>query len=899
MPRRVITVLSAGLIALAAATGALAQTAPDVAGLTAAAERGDLGSMEMLGDRLHAGDGVGIDRAAAYDWYDRAVEEGSAYAAYRLGLILDERDGPGDQERSAEMLRLSAERYRAAEGADSRNAALVEALAIRVAVDLMRNEEALAIADRATPILRKNGDEPTLALALQNAGMAKQKLEQHEEALTLFAGARAVYEKLIRDSAQPRSIVLDIGDTYLNAGISFEGRSLFDEALYAYGFAAGLYESFEAQTPDEIAKRDFSLGAVLNNKAWVLSRMKRHQEAYDTFEMALPPLERTMGPAHSITAKVIGNLGIVAQAMGRSEEAIRLSLRALAILNRDREATLDDQRWVYEALSKAFADRGDRRRAILFGKLAVNAHQAIRGRNRGTASKATNALDAEWRRLYTRLADALVEDGRPSEAQAVLNLLKERELFEFVERDAAIVAGAPIALGARESAVAKSFEGLVARPLQLAALEQDLFAAAKARPLSAEETATLARAKAELEAIDRAAIEAVDALLAEADAAAASSGLASMNLEATDVYANMLEELGGEAVLLQIAAGEDSLSIFLTTRALTIHRRVPVTRSVLSREVFDALEAVERRRPDAVEKLGRLYERLVRPVAADLADSGAKVVMLNLDGFLRYVPFAALNDRGRFLVEDYALSWYTPAANTRFDAPRRDAASAAGFGVTRAHPGFRALPAVGAELDAIFGADPGAPLRGQAFVDDAFDLAALESAIRARPTLLHIASHFRFVPGSEDDSVLLLGTGEALSLETFRKSRNFRLRGLDLLTLSACETAQGSEGEGEEVESFGAIAQLGGAAAVMATLWPIEDQATASLMPRFYAKLIGEGLDKAQALRAAQIEAIRSARAPGADAVRGPEDDAPAIAGAVDGAHPYYWAPFILMGNWR
>ncbi len=161
------------------------------------------------------------------------------------------------------------------------------------------------------------------------------------------------------------------------------------------------------------------------------------------------------------------------------------------------------------------------------------------------------------------------------------------------------------------------------------------------------------------------------------------------------------------------------------------------------------------------------------------------------------------------------------------------------------------------------------------------------------------------MPGNETDSFLLLGNGEPLTLEQIRKGRGFRFGGVDLLTLSACETAKGGGADGDEVESFGAIAQMNGASAVMATLWPIADDASGRLMADFYEGLVKGGLDKADALRRAQIAMLRGVPVESVNlATRGATDgevleeaSAP-IPAAVTSRHPYYWSPYILMGNW-
>jgi CHAT domain-containing protein len=103
------------------------------------------------------------------------------------------------------------------------------------------------------------------------------------------------------------------------------------------------------------------------------------------------------------------------------------------------------------------------------------------------------------------------------------------------------------------------------------------------------------------------------------------------------------------------------------------------------------------------------------------------------------------------------------------------------------------------------------------------------------------------------------------------------------------------------VESFGALAQMNGASSVMATLWPVADEATASIMQSFYTHMVQGKMTKADALRAAQIEAIHGMK-PGTGDVRGALSLAAApmatASPTAPSSHPYFWSPFVLMGNW-
>ena len=184
-------------------------------------------------------------------------------------------------------------------------------------------------------------------------------------------------------------------------------------------------------------------------------------------------------------------------------------------------------------------------------------------------------------------------------------------------------------------------------------------------------------------------------------------------------------------------------------------------------------------------------------------------------------------------------------------------------------------------------------------MDEEFTDGSFREALRQRYPVVHIASHFAFKPGDETDSFLLLGDGSRLPLSKIKTSTNL-FGGVDLLTLSACDTATGGAGsDGREVEGFGVLAQRQGAKAVMASLWPVADASTRLLMQEFY-KLRGEGqgMTKAEALRRAQVELLRGADAQTASGER----RGLSVTGNATAArfsHPYFWAPFILIGNWK
>jgi len=246
---------------------------------------------------------------------------------------------------------------------------------------------------------------------------------------------------------------------------------------------------------------------------------------------------------------------------------------------------------------------------------------------------------------------------------------------------------------------------------------------------------------------------------------------------------------------------------------------------------------------------------------------------------LRYIPVAALHDGAHYMAEDFQIILFTEAAQTKLTSSPSAQWRLAGLGVTQAVADFSELPSVGAELESIVRKDAGdrdGVLPGIILLDEAFTEEAVQDVLDEEYPVLHVASHFVFQPGTERDSYLVLGDGTHLSLARIL-DLDLDFNSVELLTLSACETAVGgADADGREIEGFGWLAQRQGAQAVLATLWPVADRSTAEFMLDLYRSRQSEGLTKAAALQRTQIRFIQSQAY----------------------AHPFFWAPFILMGNW-
>jgi len=264
--------------------------------------------------------------------------------------------------------------------------------------------------------------------------------------------------------------------------------------------------------------------------------------------------------------------------------------------------------------------------------------------------------------------------------------------------------------------------------------------------------------------------------------------------------------------------------------------------------------------------------------------------MWSLDRSLRYLPIAALHDGKKYMVEDYKNEVFTPASVASLgEDPNRNWRGLA-FGVSNASEG--ALPAVVDELKGIFRDEDkptatGGLLPGKIYLDDQVKKDVMLKAIgMQRYSLVHIASHFDLNSTEEMRSYLVLGDGDKISAAELR-GKSTLFYNVDLLTLSACNTAVAvGKDNGKEVDSFADVTQKQGAKAVIASLWSVADPSTAALMQKFYQFRLQnsqEPMSKAAALQQAQLALLHKQ----------------VTARDKDYAQPYYWAPFILIGNWR
>ncbi|MDF5721672.1 MAG: CHAT domain-containing protein [Rhizonema sp. PD37] len=308
----------------------------------------------------------------------------------------------------------------------------------------------------------------------------------------------------------------------------------------------------------------------------------------------------------------------------------------------------------------------------------------------------------------------------------------------------------------------------------------------------------------------------------------------------------------------------------------------------------------------------KLYNWLIKPIEGELKGSSIKNLVFSLDRVIRYVPMSALYDGKQYLMEKYTV-YIAPSANLTDTKEKLPAGTqnsqVLAMGLSEPHSPFGALPNVPKELNAIVrknASEKQGIYPGDKYLNSNFDFRTLRDNLKGHK-ILHLATHGVFNPESANKSYILLGTGDKLTPESIFALTE--LSQIHLVVLSACQTALASpdKQDGTEINAFAYNFLYGKAKSVMASLWQVDDSSTAQLMEKFYGNLANSKttITKAEALRLAQLSLLYGKQVSLDDIKRGggiipvqiPGKPGRQTTTPANFSHPYYWAPFILMGN--
>ena len=316
----------------------------------------------------------------------------------------------------------------------------------------------------------------------------------------------------------------------------------------------------------------------------------------------------------------------------------------------------------------------------------------------------------------------------------------------------------------------------------------------------------------------------------------------------------------------------DSLAILITLPDGMKYFNVPVGSETISKKVLEYRKKLQTRPNNRfLYDSQQIYDWVIRPVEQEFISRDINTLVVAPDGSLRLIPFSTLHDGKKFLIEKYAISTIPAISLTDPKPVNKEKFKILLCGLAEGRQGFSPLPSVPAELR-----DIKKIMSGKVLIKDKdYTIQSINDAFKAEEySLLHVATHGVF-GGTPEESFLLTYESKLNMnlLEKLIQISRFREQKVELLTLSACQTALGNE---RAAMGLAGVAVKAGVKAAIATLWFVDDEATSIAIREFYRQLLKPELTKAQAMQNVQKKMISQRRY----------------------WHPLYWAPFLVIGNW-
>jgi CHAT domain-containing protein/Flp pilus assembly protein TadD len=768
---------------------------------------------------------------------------------------------------------------------------------------LAEPQTALQYYEQTLDLARASSQRPVEALALNNLGVAYSSLGDHEAALKHYHQALAVIQTLNGHPNEEKTLV-NLGQTLVHTGRYEEARKYFLQAL--------------ASTRDPEIRM-----SVFLSQAYLLLALKQPAQAVEPARQALQLAQGF--PDREASALCV--LGIAHREAGELPAAREELTRALALVHSLQDRSREAEFGI--SLAKAERDAGDQEAARAQARASVDLLESLR--TKVFDQRLRTSFLATKQTFYEVYIDTLMPRGTVAAAAAedvaaalqVSERARARSLLDILtESGADVRAGGDPALAEREQRLHDRLNSLDSYRFKLLSAEKP-------------DRRKLGETERQLEeALD-------GYRKAQADLQASSPGYAALTqpqpLSVAEIRARILD---GRALLLEYALGEKRSFLWVVTPDAIASFELPGRDRIepLARRYYELVTArnlqppaeslaerkrrIERADAEAERTGAELSHRLLAPAARLLGD---RPLLIVADGALQYVPFAALPNPGSsaplatrhevvslpsasalaalrrqvrnrpraakalailadpvFQATDERLTHSPHRPQPLTLAVRRDGGWNPGDSRQEGEPGLAAfgrLPSSAKEARTISAlVPPGSLLLATGF---AATRAKALSPELAGYRNLHFATHGVLDSRRPELSKLVLSLydeqGRAQNgFLPLNDIYNLHLNA-DLVVLSACRTALGQEIRGEGLVGLTRGFMYAGAARVLASLWSVEDRATAELMGELYRGMLRRGLSPAAALRRAQLAMLKS---PGHRA-------------------PFYWAGFSLQGEWR
>jgi CHAT domain-containing protein len=334
-----------------------------------------------------------------------------------------------------------------------------------------------------------------------------------------------------------------------------------------------------------------------------------------------------------------------------------------------------------------------------------------------------------------------------------------------------------------------------------------------------------------------------------------------------------VETISGSAAVVYIIPLPDRTEMLISLPSGLKRVKSPATDKMIEEVAHQFRVNLEKRTTYEYLAQGKqLYDWLIRPIEPLIRGSQIDTLVFVPDGALRNIPMAALYDGQHYLVERFAVA-VTPGLTLMEPRPfHKENIVLVANGLSTGVQGFAPLRYVPEEVSSLKKLFGGTELMNQEFVKPNVQK---EFSQEKNFSIVHIASHGHFDSDAKKTFVLTFDSKLTLDeLEGLIRPAQLRDKPVELLTLSACQTAAGDD---RAALGLAGVAIKAGARSAFATLWFVNDQSSSTLVSDFYTQLRDHpDISKAKALQAAQVKMLADQRY----------------------AHPCYWAPFLIIGNW-
>ncbi|AFZ23183.1 hypothetical protein Cylst_0857 [Cylindrospermum stagnale PCC 7417] len=720
----------------------------------------------------------------------------------------------------------------------------------------------------------------------------------------------------------------NVGDAFGKDSFQFQGEALNLNNIGQINFALGKYDSAlnlyqQALSIYKENKYKPGLAVTLNNMARVDNNLGKYDQAIELNQQALANY-REIGDRTG-EGVTISSLGQTYQKQSQYDLALGLYQQALAM-----HREVSDQ--VSEAATLKFLGdvlfaQNQPQLAVTFYKQSVNVTEKIRQKLRVVPLDIQQSYTDTVAERYRRLADLMLKRNRAAEAQEVLDLLKIQEMRDFLDnrrgnpqqttvnsqennslsnrganpQKATVNSQQPqtLTLLPQEQQISQKYSVIQDKVITLG---KELTNLRKISPKS--RTSIQEKRIAELVKLEQEATAEFNKFIKSPSVVALvkqiseTSAQENLNLRQLNSLRDNLRQLNQKAVLLYPLVLDDRLELLIVTAdAPPIHRTVPVKKEELERVILEFRQAIQVPYKNSKIPANQLYNWLIKPIENDLAQADTKTIIYAPDGKLRYIPLAALYDGKNWLVQRFSINNITAASLTKIDhQPQKSLQTlAAAFTkgdytvkLAQRQESFSGLEFAKVEVENLAKTIPGTKI----LLDKEFSPQVTIPQMNDYK-IVHLATHGMLVSGDPEDSFIMFGDGERVTL---RNIENWSLPNVDLVVLSACQTGLGNKlGNGQEILGLGYQIQLTGAKASMASLWSVSDGGTQALMNGFYTALKSGNTTKSEALQKAQIALITGDKSilikkPGLSVGESNDNNS-------QFSHPYYWASFILIGN--